>query len=155
MFGISGCRRFLPSPDRPFPFTTVLSLFGLTSAAATAILVAIGIVIKMGFDDDGWNDDSLLSLPRWVIYHGIALGALIGGTHSAVSAISWKRRSARFKTGGAGVSIPRLHWTVRWGIGWIYLTLLSLLLPFALFHAVEDLRGAWIWRSTRVSRPAN
>ena len=84
--------------------------------------------------------------------------ACVGLCWAIVSRICWNQRAARLaaspESPEASAPWPRLGLLRRSAWGLLYRSVVGLVTPMLLFHAIENTRGAWAWRQMRAEMKA-
>jgi len=150
-------RSWIPKPADRFSWLRV----GLIIAAWAGLawsMVWLGMWILFSGVVFSEGSDALLQMRSWMAPAFAEFGALAGLVWGCLSRMCWNARSARIaasgqesetgtvapKRGGLGYAIPAL----------VYEVLIKLVTPLLLFHAIENVRGAWAWRQVQAELKA-
>jgi len=124
-----------PAKDARWSLRRVMVLTALKAAGGAGF----GLVLSLLFfrQPTGW-------LP-WLL--GLFAGC-VGLCWLGVTAICWNQRAAQLRANPTlPTALPHSRFRFgRWCLGAIYLAILGLITPFALFITVENLRGEWAWK---------
>ncbi|MEI6357724.1 MAG: hypothetical protein WCP53_11585, partial [Verrucomicrobiota bacterium] len=94
----------------------------------------------------------------WLLPFAAEIGACIGLCWSLTSRVCWNQRAARLaaslESPEATAPWPRLGLLRRSAWGLLYRSVVGLVTPMLLFHAIENTRGAWAWRQMRAELKA-
>lgn len=150
-------RSWIPKPAERFSWLRIGVIFAAWSGIAAAFVWGgMWILFSGFFFSDG--SDALLQMRSWMTPASAEFGALSGLVWGCLSRMCWNARSARIaasgqesetgtvapKRGGLGYAIPAL----------VYEVLIKLVTPLLLFHAIENVRGAWAWRQVQAELKA-
>ncbi len=150
-------RSWIPKPADRFSWLRV-GLIIAAWAGLAWLMVWLGMWILFSGVVFSEGSDGLLQMRSWMAPAFAEFGALSGLVWGCLSRMCWNARSARIAASGqaseTGTVAPK-----RVGLGYAipalaYEILIKLVTPLLLFHAIENVRGAWAWRQVQAELKA-
>ncbi len=97
-------------------------------------------------------------MASWIALTAAEFGACVGLSVSLLSRLCWNQRAARLAAAPDSPEVtapwPQRGFFLRFCFSLFYTVIVGLVTPLLLFHAIENMRGAWAWRQLRAELKA-
>ena len=149
-------RPWVPQPAAPYSWMRVLMVTAAGSGLA-ALVSWGGFWLALSGVASAEASELLASMQGWMTGAAVEFGALAGLSWSLLSRRCWNYRAQRLNSApetSAPAPWPRLRFWTGALPAVAYATLVFGATPLLLFHAIENARGALVWRQTRATLKA-
>ena len=149
-------RPWVPQPAARYSWIRVLTVTAAGSSLAALVLWG-GFWLALSGGASAEASELLASMLGWMPGAATEFGALAGLSWSLLSRRCWNHRAERLNSApetSAPESWPRLRFWTGALPAVAYAALVFGATPLLLFHAIENARGALVWRQTRATLKA-